>query len=259
MCGRFVLFAAAEAVSEVFEAQAASGLVWPGPRYNIAPTQLVTVVRQADVRRIELMRWGLVPSWSKGDLARVQAAGAGNINARVETIRDKPSFRAAFESRRCLIPANGFYEWAKAAPKARKQAHFFSLPDLGLVAFAGLWEQWQQGGDLLTTCCIVTTQANPQVAAVHHRMPLLIERSRFGAWLDPSASFDSVVPWLEPALANHLVARPVGPEVNAASHQGPGLIEPWRASDTPPPPLTTPKANPAPPRQLRLFGDELPK
>src|SRR5262249_8129107 len=151
------------------------------PRYNVAPSQLVPVVRLgADGgRQLELLRWGLVPSWAKDE-----KIGYSLINARSETVAEKPSFRSAFKQRRCLVLESGFYGWAPRDGK--KQPWLFGLQGAEPFAFAGLWERWEKGeGDPLETCTIITTEANDTVRPVHNRMPVILPHDSLAAWLDP--------------------------------------------------------------------------
>ena len=152
------------------------------PRYNIAPTQQVPVIRlRADAsRELSLLRWGLVPSW-----AQDPSIGQRMINARAETVASKPSYRAAFRRRRCLVPADGYYEWQKAG--RAKQPYYIRLRDEPLFAMAGLWEQWHDtGGELWETFAIITTEANQATRAIHDRMPVILSQQDYAQWLDPA-------------------------------------------------------------------------
>ena len=175
MCGRFSQLHTWEEVRAWFD------LIGPAlnlpPRYNIAPTQDVTVIRAGDERRYaSQMRWGLVPFWAK-DLS----IGAKMINARAETVAEKPSFRSAFKSRRCLIPADGFYEWV--GPKGNKQPYRIVINDDELFAFAGLWESWDKEGETVESCTIITCQPNDVAKQVHNRMPVILAPDNYDAWL----------------------------------------------------------------------------
>src|SRR5262245_35107324 len=175
MCGRFTLATSRAQLADLF--RLAGGPELP-LRYNIAPTQPVPVVRAAgDGRALALARWGLIPRW-----ATDPAIGNRLINARSETVAEKPSFRDAFRKRRCLIPATGFYEWAKTA--GGKQPYHFRLLDGRPFAFAGLWERWDRGGEPVESCTILTTAANAVVRPVHERMPVILPAEAFAAWLD---------------------------------------------------------------------------
>jgi putative SOS response-associated peptidase YedK len=173
MCGRFTLFTTAQDLARQFEVEIDRYLT---PRYNIAPSQPIFAIRQneANKRIIDVMQWGLIPSWVK-DLN----SWKGNlINARVETIAEKPSFKGAYYNRPCLIPASGFYEWSK-----EKQPHYFQVGESQLFALAGVWEFWSHGEDELVTCTIITTKANSVAAKVHHRMPVIIQPEDYALWL----------------------------------------------------------------------------
>ncbi len=198
------------------------------PRYNIAPTQDVPVVRpigDGGDRELLLMRWGLVPFWAKSiDI------GARLINARAETVRDKPAFRTAFKQRRCLVVADGFYEWQKQT-KGPKQPYLVSLADDRPFAFAGLWEEWAPpGGQKLETCTIVTTTANATVAPIHDRMPVILDAGDFDAWLDrgrpPAAALSLMRPY-RGAMRTVAVSR----RVNRVGNDDPGCVEPLGAVD----------------------------
>lgn len=187
MCGRYRLTAKERYIAEHFELEE-SQVRW-SPRYNIAPTQEVPVVRrEAEIARraFSLIRWGLIPSWAKD--SRI---AAGTINAMSESAAQKPAFRDSLRSRRCLLPADGFYEWKKLGPRD-KQPYNFGLKDDGLFAFAGLWERWRApSGDLLETCTILTTVANPLTGEVHDRMPVILRPEDYDLWLDPRATSPS--------------------------------------------------------------------
>jgi putative SOS response-associated peptidase YedK len=167
-----------------------------------------------------LLRWGLVPSWAKD-----KGIGARLLNARAETAATQPSFRSAFKKRRCLIPADGFFEWAKV--EGRKQPFYFTLQDGGPFAFAGLWEEWKGEGEPLRSCAILTTEANDVVRPVHERMPVILAPDDYTKWLGPAArSQEELLPLLRPLPGEALVARPVSPFVNSARNEGPGCVEP---------------------------------
>lgn len=178
MCGRFTLRTPATGIAETLGLEP---LPLFEPRFNICPTQPVLVVRSGEAGRAwGHLRWGLVPSWS-----RDPSGAAKLINARGETVADKPSFRAAFKRRRCLIPADGYYEWQKL-PRG-KQAFHIHLPTEAPFAFAGLWETWHgEDGTELETCTIITTAANDPLRPIHDRMPVVLDPSDFDLWLDPA-------------------------------------------------------------------------
>jgi putative SOS response-associated peptidase YedK len=180
MCGRYRLSRRKQLVDEYFDTDS-GGEDWV-PRYNIAPTQPVAVIRQnpkQPVRELSMMRWGLIPSWAKDS-----SVAASMINARSETASTKPAFRDALKSRRCLIPADGFYEWMRMG-KA-KQPYCFEVNDGELFAFAGIWDRWKDaGGKWLETCSILTTTPNAVTSPVHDRMPVILDPDSYDVWLDP--------------------------------------------------------------------------
>ncbi len=220
MCGRFTLASPSEVVAEVFGLGEVPVLA---PRYNIAPGQQVAVVRAgADgSRALGSLRWGLVPSWAKDP-----AIGNRLINARAETAADKPAFRAGLRGRRCLVVADGFYEWASGG--TRKQPYLIAYADGRPFGLAGLWESWQGGGgETLESCTILTTAPNEVVAPLHDRMPVIVPAAAHGLWLDPRERRpEAVAGLLVPAPPEAMVARAVGLRVNNPANEGPGCIEP---------------------------------
>lgn len=194
------------------------------PRYNIAPSQPVLVLTDWSVRRAEWMKWGLVPSWAKDP-----AIGSKMINARSETVQEKPSFRTAFLRRRCLIFASGFYEWLRPTQKGSSIPYYFYPAEPQPIAFAGLWEFWRspEGADL-RTCTILTTQANQVVAPFHPRMPVILGGGDMQRWLSPGTPQE----WfnlLRPFPDDALIAHPVSRLVNAPDRDGPDLVLPVAA------------------------------
>jgi len=221
MCGRFTLTSPAETVAELFELDAAISLT---PRYNIAPTQSVAVVRAADdrsARRLAQLHWGLIPSWAKDS-----SIGSRMINARAETVAERPSFRSAFRRRRCLIVADGFYEWQKLG--TRKQPHYIHVADRKPFAFAGLWEHWEDpGGAPIDSCTIITTEPNEMMAEIHNRMPVILCPSDYGLWLDPDMQDpENVRSLLRAYPAEEMFAYAVSTHVNKPSNDVPACIEP---------------------------------
>jgi putative SOS response-associated peptidase YedK len=196
-------------------------------RYNIAPTQEVVVVRAdpAEGRRsAALMRWGLIPSWSKEG-----ATGPPMINARSETLAEKPTFRTALRSRRCLIPADGFYEWQQSpgGGRGKKQPFYIHRTDGGPLAFAGLWETWSGsgGGPAIESCTIVTTAANATLRELHDRMPVVLAPGDYSLWLDPSVAEPARLSHLlAPCGEDELVAEPVSTHVNRVANDDPRCI-----------------------------------
>ncbi len=224
MCGRFALTQTDEQI--LVDTFSLSGAVPElAPRYNIAPTQTVaTVVRDPESGefRLELMRWGLIPSWSKDP-----SVASKMINARGETVHEKPSFRTALRKRRCLIVADGFYEWQEKG-EGPKQPMFITLESRRPFGMAGLFEFWTepQSGDTLRTCTIVTTAANELMARFHHRMPVIVPREDYAAWLDPDYTDPvQVMPMIRPYPADEMAYYPVSRRVNTVSNDDPSLIE----------------------------------
>jgi putative SOS response-associated peptidase YedK len=227
MCGRYTLHTEKEALARRFELATAEldALGDWQPRYNIAPTQGVLALVEREGRRsARLLRWGLVPYWTAPD-----AALPHWINARAETLADRPAFREAFARRRCLIPASGFYEWqAPRGASRRKTPHWIARRDGRPFAMAGLWERWHPSpGATLESCAIVTTAAGSCVREIHPRMPLILPESAEAAWLSPSLDgrLEALAALLRPLPDDELVALPVSTAVNSVEHDGPGLIE----------------------------------
>jgi putative SOS response-associated peptidase YedK len=209
MCGRFTLFEPDKVLAREF---GVSDFAPGSPRYNIAPSQPVAAVRAASAgagRELALLRWGLIPSWSKDP-----AIGNRLINARAETAREKPSFRSAFRRHRCLVPTNGFYEWQRQ--ERGKQPYFVRMRDERLFAFAGLWDRWESPDKgAIETCTILTTAANAVLAPIHDRMPVILSPGEYDRWLDPALTdLDSLSPLLVPFPPEEMLAYPVSPRVN---------------------------------------------
>jgi putative SOS response-associated peptidase YedK len=245
MCGRYELHTHPAAVALAF------GLAQPPsltPRYNIAPMQDVPVVRhsQSGERELAFVRWGLVPRWAKDP-----TIGAKMINARAETIADKPSFRTAFRKHRLLLPADGFYEWKQTA--SGKQPIHIGIKGGGMFALAGLAERWlSPAGEVLDTCTIITTQANAMLATMHDRMPVIVAPEHYARWLDVSQT--DVADLFAPYPAEMMTWYPVSTRVNSVRNDDAQLIEPVRAA--PPEAAAEPAEEiPAPegPAQSRLF------
>lgn len=240
MCGRYVLSTPFEVVASVLRVAAAPGELPLFPaRYNIAPSQNVPIVRRASTGRgneLAVVRWGFVPFWSKD-------GGSGDgppppINARSETVDTKPMFREAFRHRRCLIPADGFYEW-KAAPDGGKgKQPYLVTSRSGLFAMAGLWDRWtpREGGDPLETCVILTTPANPFLASLHDRMPAILPRRDWDAWLDPATDPAAAKALLRPLADDPdsaLDVRPVSRRVNSPRNDDASCLAPPEADAAP--------------------------
>ena len=218
MCGRFFFLASGPAVAGLFQLPDAPDLF---PRYNIAPTQPIPAVRAADGgRELVNLRWGFIPSWSKdGKLAP--------INAMSETAPDKPMFRSAFRKRRCLIPADGFYEWKATPGVKRKQPYAIRLADDGPLAFAGLWETWDGPDGPVESCCILTTAPNDLTATIHNRMPVILDPRDFGQWLDPKEQdAAALAPMMRPFPAERMRAYRVSTWVNDVRRHDGRCIEP---------------------------------
>ncbi len=220
MCGRFALFAPGESLAEQFLMGSVPML---SPRYNIAPTQPVTAVRlspRTNQREWALFRWGLIPSWAKDD-----TFSARMINARAETAAEKPAFRAAFKRRRCLIPADGFYEWQKL--NGKKQPMFICAQDGSPLALAGLWEVWHSAdGSMIESCTILTTTPNDLMAPIHNRMPVIVEPEDYDLWLNPGQRPEAARHLLRPFPSQKLTAYPVSTRVNSPRNDDPSCIVP---------------------------------
>jgi len=225
MCGRFAVTTPTEAMRQLFGTR--NPLPNAPSRTNIAPTDRVLAVRFDATdrhRSLDLLRWGLVPHWAK------QIAGPPLINARAESLAERPAFRQAFEKRRCLIPADAFYEWQ--ADRKPKQPFAIRRADGAVMAFAGLWENWRQpDGSWLRSVAIVTTTANAALAVLHDRMPVLLEPADWPAWLgETGATADALRPLLRPCPSDALVFYPVSRAVNKVGNEGPELLAPEPAS-----------------------------
>jgi len=227
MCGRFALYEPASDLVERFGIDEVATDELPG-RWNVAPTQPVYAVattRDGLTRRLRSVRWGLVPTWAKDP-----TIGSRFINARLETVGTARPFRAAFERRRCLIPANGFYEWKRSTEPGRRRAGqpFYVFGDTGdPLALAGVWEIWYDAeGVALRSCAVITMAAAGELAQIHDRMPVIIGRAHWDRWLAPTALEPGEADTFAAAdSADHLVLRAVSPRVNSAANEGPELIE----------------------------------
>ncbi|NJR49908.1 MAG: SOS response-associated peptidase [Leptolyngbyaceae cyanobacterium CSU_1_3] len=221
MCGRFTQSLTGEAIASAFDLAEIPPWV---PRYNIAPTQMVPAILLHDTRQFQALRWGLIPSWAKDP-----TIGAKLINARSETVAEKPSFRSAFKKRRCLIVADGFYEWQKQAGK--KQPFYFRLDQGQLFGFAGLWEQWQTPeGEVWQTCTILTTVGNDLLKMVHDRMPVILHEADYDRWLDPAQDPSVLQSLLRPYEADAMNAYPVSMGVNSPAKDTPDCMKPIKGT-----------------------------
>jgi putative SOS response-associated peptidase YedK len=220
MCGRFVLMTPGKYLAERFGLE--EELVME-PRYNIAPTQMVAVIRlDRDTlqKRLVFVKWGLIPFWAKDP-----SIGHKMINARGESAAEKPAFRSAFKSRRCLVLTDGFYQWEKG--KVGKQPYLFRMADGSPFAFAGLWERWTDLEDkTLESCTILTTGANELMQPFHDRMPVILHSLDYDLWLDPEVKdTDLLKSLLRPYPSDEMIVEPVNPKVNRASYDAPDCVE----------------------------------
>ncbi len=220
MCGRFVLMTPGKDLAERFGLEEIAGLE---PHYNIAPTQMVAVIRvDRDTlqRRLVHVKWGLVPSWAKDP-----AMGNNLINARSESAAEKPAFRSAFRFRRCLVLADGFYQWKKE--KIGKQPYLFKMADGSAFAFAGLWESWKSPeGETIESCTLLTTDANEIMAPIHDRMPVILKPEDYDLWLDPKVrDVNLLKSLLRPYPSEEMIVQPVSPKVNKATYDAPDCVE----------------------------------
>lgn len=227
MCGRFVLVTPAKSIAERFDLEE---FVDVEPRYNVAPTQDVGIIRvnpQTGGRNMRMAKWGLIPSWAKDP-----SIGPKLINARSETVHQKPAFRTSFKARRCLVPSDGFYEWDKLG-KVR-QPYLFRMADGNPFAFAGLWDRWTApDGTVTETCTVLTTPANDRLIAIHDRMPAILQPEDYGTWLDSALKDPEVLlKLLVPFPSERMVGQPVSRKVNRASYEAPDCIEPINIEET---------------------------
>src|SRR4029077_6172681 len=233
MCGRYAITTAPEAIRALF-----GYLEQPNfpPRYNIAPTQPVPIVRMAEGKRqLALVRWGLIPPWVKAPRAFSLV-----INARGESVLDKPAFRNAMKYRRCLFPADGFYEWKREGE--RKRPYFVRLKSGQPMAFAGLWESWMgPNGEEMETAAIVTTTASRSIAHIYDRMPVIVPPEAFDFWLDPKVDAEMATAVIQPAKDALIEAYEVSSAVNRTANDAPMLLEPLQE----PEPVAAQKPEPA--------------
>ena len=228
MCGRYVLRSAPRRILEQFgiadgRGESSRSEEWR-PRFNLAPSQFAPVLRLGPAgRSLDLLRWGLVPAW-----AHDESFAQRTVNARGETVSRLPAFRAAFKARRCIVPADGFYEWQYVPGSSHKQPWYIHRRDGELLAFAGLWEHWQPRGrpEALHSFTIITTEANAWMAPVHARMPAILDAAGVNAWLDPATAPEALQGLLAPAPEDALQRHPVGRAVGNPRHDSPELLEP---------------------------------
>lgn len=250
MCGRFVSSSGTEDIARYFDVDEVSEQALEHePNYNTAPTSDVFVVySDGSTRRLDTFHWGLVPRWAKD-----MKIGNKLINARAETVADKPSFRSAFKKRRCILPVDGFYEWSKPEGADRKQPWYITRADSEPFAFAGLWEEWrgtpggraakdgdgEDGGPesedaeevTVRSTTIITGSPNDKMAEIHHRMPVMLPASAWQAWLDPDTDPGDLAGFLVPAPSQLITFHPVSTEVNNVRNKGEQLIEPVEPED----------------------------
>ncbi len=227
MCGRFTLRSSAKAIADQFQLTFLPDLQ---PRYNIAPTQSIAVVRVAPGAagsqaaancELAMLHWGLIPSWAKD-----RKISYSTINARAETVDSKPAFRQAYQNRRCLVLCDGYYEWQKTGDKT-KQPYYIHRRDDQPFAFAGLWEHWQQGAEQLQSCTIIVTEANATLKSIHDRMPVILDPADYDLWLDPeSKGKPQLRELLRPLASDNLKAYPVSTVVNSPKNDLPQCIAP---------------------------------
>lgn len=248
MCGRFTLHHSTPQIAERFGVQ--DVLFQVEERYNIAPTQPVAAILQRESRSLEGLKWGLVPSWAKDP-----GIGARMINARMETLSEKPSFKNALTRRRCLIPADGFYEWNAAE---NKRPYHIKMRDGSLFAFAGLWDEWHSkenpDSEPLRTCTIITTTPNELMATLHHRMAVMLRPEDEDLWLDPTVKdvpslLDCLTPYPDGALEAYAISR----RVNTPAFDAPECIAPATEDDAPAPRASKRKAATEAEQTISLF------
>lgn len=219
MCGRYSYFGPLDNLKESLQIDDTDKE--PTENYNVAPTQDVpAILRDAHQNHLKHLHWGLIPFWAKDP-----AIGSRMINARAETLSEKPSFKNAFKKRRCLIPANGYYEWT--AEKGGKQPYFIATTGGNIFAFAGLWETWKNKDDESTiqSCTIITTDASPQIAHLHNRMPVILTAGFYQNWLDPGLQdFGELQEILRAGKVQEFAFHPVSRDVNSVRNNGPELI-----------------------------------
>ncbi|HBE91899.1 MAG TPA: hypothetical protein DDW55_04980 [Gammaproteobacteria bacterium] len=217
MCGRFYLDAPDELVLTHFGLE---GGIHLKARYNITPSQDIAIVRSGEQgRELSLARWGLVPAWSREEKTQYSM-----INARADTVADKPAYRQAFRQRRCLIPASGFYEWRKMS--SGKQPYRIGMADNGIMALAGLWEHWEGEGKSLDSCSIIVTEANDLIRPIHDRMPVILDREKFDHWLDPAYQDAAALQkLLQPYADGSMSLWPVSRRVNSPAYDDHSCVQ----------------------------------
>jgi putative SOS response-associated peptidase YedK len=218
MCGRYTLAKPFKSIVTHFKTKTRQ--LGFKERFNIAPSQNVpTVVYDGQNRRISVLRWGLIPHWAKDG-----SMGMKTINARAETISEKPSFRDSFKSKRCLVPADGFIEWARNSKE--KTPKYINLKSNELFGMAGLWAEWNGNGESIQTFSIVTTEANDLIGKVHHRMPVILNPESYSKWLDPAASSAQLKSLLVPYAPQEMNVRSISKVVNSTKNDSPDCLNP---------------------------------
>jgi putative SOS response-associated peptidase YedK len=222
MCGRFTLHTRAEQIGEAFHLAGLPAREL-SPRYNIVPAQDIAIIRSAERgREMVMARWGLIPGWSKESKSKY-----ATINARIESVAEKPTYRTPFRRQRCLIPADGFYEWKQDA--GNKIPHHIRMKDGKVFAFAGLWDHWEGEGESehIESCTIIVMPANAVMKPIHERMPAIIAAKDYDAWLDPGVTDkQDIMQYLDSAPSSDLTAYPVSTRVNSAKNNDARCIEP---------------------------------
>jgi putative SOS response-associated peptidase YedK len=220
MCGRFTLHTPEPLLREVFNLEQSVPLGLK-PRYNIAPSQQVPIIRDTESgREMVMAKWGLIPHWSKEAKTKYST-----INARIETVAEKPTYRTPFKHRRCLIPADGFYEWKVV--DGRKVPHHIRMRDGGVFAFAGLWDHWEGEGESMESCSIIVMPANDVMQSLHERMPAIIAPAHQDLWLDPRVTDKAeIMTYLNSTPSSRLVTHPISSWVNSPKHDDERCMEP---------------------------------
>jgi putative SOS response-associated peptidase YedK len=220
MCGRFTLFHSIQDIAETFHVEVPTSMETTA-RYNVAPTQDVVTIMNDEPTHLALLRWGLIPAWAKEE-----SIGSRMINARAETLAEKPSFKRLLHNKRCLIVADGFYEWMQEPGSKLKTPMYINLKNNEPFAFAGLWDSWMRSdGEIIRTCTVITTEPNMLVSPIHNRMPAILSADTRAEWLDPTQHNDQALLRLLTAYpAQQMQARPVSRRVNDTRYDNADLI-----------------------------------
>ena len=220
MCGRFSLHTPESMIREAFNLERTEPLGLES-RYNIAPSQDISIIRDTETdREMVMARWGLIPSWSKEPKTKYST-----INARIESVAEKPTYRTPFKHKRCLIPADGFYEWKQVA--GNKIPHHIRMKSSKVFAFAGLWDHWEDESDSFDSCVIITTPSNEVMKPIHERMPVIIAAAHYDYWLDARINYkQEIMQYLNSAPSSHLTAYPVSTRVNSPRNNDERCIQP---------------------------------